>query len=359
MPPAPSLRRWHSQQWSGPWGGTEVTPRISDPADTTLTTQPETTTTTEPPAGPGYPISPGLATEVAETLPPPTHRGAEWLTNETLTAGVVATLSDALGADETILNVIAVLQTEQATYATLNYETGETGYLVVDQDGTARLRVGAGSWVDRHMLRQGPNAWTGSTQVTWLGLPAEAVTVTLSRPQPPTITEQPVVGGAAFFEMLKPDWNQYAQLSAYDENNLLLVETGILLDGRSCSAGGNRPPAIIYSTAPDAVEQNRAVLQDAAGRCRVSVLEELATGTGPYFGLPTDDLSVELREADRYYPLLLDIYDTVKLRHRTVESEQGTVYVWDTDTMEIGFLEDGTWQYGIIKGDHPPLSRTD
>ena len=82
-------------------------------------------------------------------------------------------------------------------------------------------------------------------------------------------------------------------------------------------------------------------------------------GTGPYFGLPTDNLSAALREADRRYPLLLDIYDTVKLRHRTVESEQGTVYVWDTDTMEVGFLEDGTWQYGIILGDHPPLSRTE
>ncbi len=37
---------------------------------------------------------------------------------------------------------------------------------------------------------------------------------------------------------------------------------------------------------------------------------------------------------------------TLKLRLRTVTTEEGLLYVWDTDTMEIGFSEDGVWQYG-------------
>ena len=106
-------------------------------------------------------MSPGLNAESAALLPPPPHRNAEWFTEETLTPTVVETLYEALGADETILNVVAAFETDRAIYATLNYASGEIGYLVVDRDGGARLDIGSGSWVDRYMLRQGPTAWTG------------------------------------------------------------------------------------------------------------------------------------------------------------------------------------------------------
>ncbi|MDJ0665004.1 MAG: hypothetical protein QNJ75_10605 [Acidimicrobiia bacterium] len=340
----------------GTLGGAEVTPLMSDPADS-ASTIPSSSTTTTAAAGPGVPVIPGAAAERLSLFVEPAHPGAALLTEETLTDEIVSSLQAALAGDAAITKIAAAFEKGGSIYATVEYSNGNVGFAEVAGNEVVRMRSAPDTFVDRHMIRKSQADWFGWTQITWVGLPDAASTVSLVTAQrPDDIPTQPVIGNAAFFEIGKPDWNQYGWLTAYDSNGIAVIEEQILLDGRSCSTGGSQPPAIVYATAPDAVETTRTHLQDAAGRCRVAVLEDLATGTGPYFGLPTDDLSAALREADRRYPLLLDIYDTVKLRHRTVESEQGTVYVWDTDTMEIGFLEDGTWQYGIILGEHPPLS---
>ena len=343
----------------GTLGGSEVTPLMSDPADSESTIPAPATTTTAA-AGTNVPVIPGIGAERVSLFVEAAHPGAAILTEETLTEEIVASLQIALADDSAITRIAAAFDKGGSIFATVEYSSGSVGFVAVEGNEVVRMRSESGTFVDRHMIRKNQADWFGWTQITWVGLPDAASTVSLATAQrPDDIPKHPVIGNAAFFEIGKPDWNQYGLLTAYDGDGIPIAQEEILLDGRSCSTGGSQPPAIVYSTAPEAVETIRADLQDAAARCRFGELGRMAQGEGPYFGMGQPELAAELREADRRYPLLLDIYNAVKLRHRTVESAAGTLYVWDTDTMEIGFLEDGTWQYGVIKGDHPPLRRTD
>lgn len=331
-----------------------VPPRISDPVGTTNVT----TTITLPPASIGVPVVPGLDEATAANLEALPHPGVTVLTEATLTDALVAEIRSAVdGIDfsdrNEPLQVHAAFEKDGVIHTTIEYSSDQTAYMVVEDGSATRFRQDTGTWIDVHGIRKdGTASWFAFTQVTWLGLPDGAATARLTTPQRlDDIEDQAVIGNAAFFEIAKPDWTQIGTLTLYDADGEVLLIDETRLHGTGCSASGLMPITVDISL-PDALDAGRVALGRATDQCRPATIAWLAVGSGPYFDLPTDDLAGALREADQRQGLFKEISHAVRFGPQVIETETGTIYQFSWANaeldygIEIGFSEDGVWQYG-------------
>ncbi len=340
-------------------GVDDLDPRISDPAVTTLAT-----TTTAPVTEDGRAVIPGIDEATAATIAELPHPGVTLLTEATLTDEIVVELINAIdGLDFELRNeplqVHAAFAKDGVIHALVEYSSPQTALMVVENGEVTRYRRNEDPWIDVHAIRKSPTDWFSFTQVTWLGLPENAAFARLTTPQrPDSIEDQVVIGGAAFFEIAKPSWTQLGTLSVFDSDGQVITSESVRLHGNTCSSGMLAPPTP-DAAIPDALEAGRVALATATQRCRATTIASLAVGAGPYFGLPGDDLAAELRDLDLRTGVFGTMLGALNLRPQEVEGTGDVRYVFDwsgntaIDEMadlhvELGFSEDGVWQYGVI-----------
>lgn len=240
--------------------------------------------------------------------------------------GAGCTPSDG-GAESTIPATTTTVVTTTSTVApssTTSMPT-TTSLAVPELDLTYGLRI---NWVPRVGVR-------------WQGLPDEAVQVTLVWPQTTNPRTEPVVDCTAAFEFTKPDWSRYATFTAHDESGDALVVEERLVDGGTCSAGGENPEPQANLDLPVAVEDARVYLFGRAVRCAYVAFERAAVESGEFFGVGRDDLAAELKELDRRQAIMEQIR-TVLLVEATEERRDGlTVYVFANQGIEVVLDDSG------------------
>lgn len=337
--------------------GETLEPRISDPIATTTTRGSATSAPPSTAAENAIAVIPGLDERTAAELEALPHPGVTVLTEATLTEEVITDIRTALnGLDSSRRNeplqAHAAFEKDGMIHTVIEYSSDRTALMVVENGEAVRFRDGEGAWIDVHGLRKDTTAyWFAFTQVTWLGLPENAATARLTTPQRPRdIEAQAVIGGAAFFEIAKPDWTQIGTVTLFNADGNAIMTDEMRLHGTSCSAAGVAPasPNLFI---PDTLEAGRIALADALDGCRSGTIASLAVGSGPYFDLPMDDLAAGLRDADQRSGLFRPMSRALRFGPREVETQERTIHLfsWNTDSgeqVELGFTEDGVWQFG-------------
>lgn len=332
-----------------------VEPRISDPVD--VTAAPATTVPPPTTSAPEFPIVAGIDAEGVTELTALPHPGANVLTADSLTPGLISDIHLAvagLDLEEPPLQVVAAFEKDGVIRATVDLSSGEIGNLVVENGAATRFRHNAGPWIDVYAIRKTPTDYFGFTQISWLGLPEEAATARLTTPErSDDIADQTVIGSATFFEIRKPDWNQIGTLTLFDVDGNQIMTEEMRLDGRTCSSSLAGP---VTAALPESdLTTGRLVLADALYSCTSVTVARLAEGSGPYFDLPMEDLAESLHEADLRTGLFSTMLYALKTPPREVEDGNETLYVfrWNNAAtghrVELGFTNDGIWQYGQVE----------
>lgn len=343
----------------------ELEPRLSDPVATTVATTTPPPTTAPPVTLPdGLAVVPGVDAATAATIEEPPHPGATLLTEETLTPELIESIRAAVdGLDERSqpLQVHAAFEKDGVIHTVVEYSSDRTALMVVENGEATRFLRGEGGWINVHGIRKSPTDWWAFTQITWLGLPDNAATARLTTPQrPDDIVDQVVIGGTAFFEIGKPDWTQIGTLILFDEEGEVIMTDETRLHGTSCSSRLQGPPTPDFAI-PEAIETGRIALAEAAYTCRAATVAGLAIGHGPYFDLSMESLAARLRDLDQRTGAFGSMAAALKIRPREVVGSDGTstyVFEWSggpgldqgpATRVELGFSEDGVWQYGLLE----------
>jgi hypothetical protein len=326
--------------------------------DTTVASQSTTTVAaTDSTVG----VLPALDAATAASLDVLPFPGATLLTEETLTDLMVNNLRAAvttIDRDDKPTEIVAAFEHNGAVYATASFLSGRTA-LIVEEDGEVlRFRIGTDPWTDVHETRKVSATYT---QITWVGLPNDAATVKLVTPSRRDIQDQTPLGGTAFFEIIKLPWTQIGTLTAYDNTGTAILTAEVRTPGHGCSVGGLPGPDANLDL-PEAVATGRDALASAVDGCLSLQIADQATGNGPYFDMPFADpqdtqglneLAAALRDANMRTGLFRPMAVALSVDPTVTEEDEGPIYIFsstDEDNarrIELGFSQDGTWQYGI------------
>ena len=168
-----------------------------------------------------------------------------------------------------------------------------------------------------------------------------------------------VIANAVFFEIAKPDWTQIGTLTLFDAAGEVIMTDETRLHGLSCSSRLYAPPTP-DAAIPAELDAGRRALAEATHSCRAGTIAGLAVGDGPYFDVPLDDLAAELRDLDYRTGLFGAMTGALLFRPEEIEGVNGPIYLFDWNArsnnpqegpflrVELGFSEDGVWQYGVI-----------
>jgi len=126
-------------------------------------------------------------------------------------------------------------------------------------------------------IRKG--SWFEYTQASWIGLPDTGTTARLSTPgRPDNTDEQTVIGGAAFFEIVKPDWTQIGTLTLRDESGNIILTAEDRLQVTDVQEGWlGRSWETETTSVPGTPGELRCGMPSAgADRCRLPILRSAA-----------------------------------------------------------------------------------
>jgi hypothetical protein len=326
--------------------------------DTTVASQPTTTVVTTDSTIPVLPALDSAAAASMEVLPYP---GATVFTEETLTDQIVKDLRTAVATidrDEDPTQIIAAFESNGAVYATATYLSGSSALIVEDNGEVLRFRNGTDPWTDVHEIQKASATYT---HITWVGLPEDASTVHLVTPSRRDIQDQTPLGSTAFFEIIKLPWTQIGTVTAYDNTGTVILTDEVRIPGGGCSVGGLPGPDATLDL-PEPVAAGRDALADAVDGCLSLQIANQATGGGPYFDMPVSDpqdtqglneLAAALRDANMRTGLFRPMAIALSVEPTVAEGDEGPIYIFsstDEDNarrIELGFTQDGTWQYGI------------
>jgi hypothetical protein len=326
--------------------------------DTTVASQSTTTVVTTDSIIPVLPALDAASAASLEVLPYP---GATVFTQETLTDQIVNDLRTAIVAidqDEDPTQIIAAFERNGVVYATATDLSGRSALIVEENGEVLRFRSGTNPWTDVHETQKASATYT---QITWVGLPEDAATVHLVTPSRLDIQDQRPMGSTAFFEIMKLPWTQIGTLTAYDNTGTAILTDEVRIPGWGCSVGGLPGPDANMDL-PEPVAARRDALASAVHVCLSLQIANQATGDGPYFDMPFSDpqdtqglneLAAALRDANMRTGLFRPMALALSVEPTVTEGDEGPIYIFswaDEDNarrIELGFTQDGTWQYGI------------
>ena len=325
--------------------------------DTTVVPRPTTTVVATDSTVPVLPALDAAAAAPLEALPYP---GATVFTQETLTDEIVNDLHTAVATarDENPAQIVAAFESNSVVYATATYPPGMSALIVEENGEVLRFRSGTDPWTDVHETQKASATYT---QITWIGLPKEAATVHLVTPSRRDIQDQTPLGSAAFFEIIKLPWTQIGTLTAYDNTGTVILTDEVIVPGWGCSVGGLPGPDANLDL-PQPVAAGRDALASAVHSCLSLQIANQAIGDGPYFDMPfpnpqdtpsLNELAAALRDANMRTGLFRPMALALSVEPTVAEGNEGPIYVFsstDQDSarrIELGFTQDGTWQYGI------------
>jgi hypothetical protein len=327
-------------------------------ADTTVASQPATTV---PATDSTIRVVPALDAATAASLEVLPYPGATVFTEETLTDEIVNDLRAAVATIDRYdlpTEIAAAFESNDVVYATAADTSGNSALIVEENGEVLRFRSGTDPWTDVHETQKASATYT---RITWVGLPQEAATVHLVTPSRRDLEDQTPLGNAAFFEIAKLPWTQIGTLTAYDETGTAILTDEVRIPGWGCSAGGLPGPDANLGL-PEPVATGRDLLASAVHVCLSLQIANQATGDGPYFDLPFSDpqdtqglneLAAALRDANMRTGLFRPMALALSAEPTVIEGDEGPIYVFsstDEDNarrIELGFTQDGSWQYGI------------